>query len=65
MHYFLQGFTIRTVRTQNNHVTKVSNSLLSCKLFSLHDSFLAQLTRTFINFCIRQQAKLMLIRVNG
>ena len=58
------GFTIRTVTTQNNHWGFEFN-ILSSKLVSLYDSFLAQLKRAIINFCIWQQAKLMLKRVNG
>ena len=52
--YISLGFTIRTVRTH-----------FRIRLVSLNDSFLAQLKRAIINFCIWQQAKLMLKRVNG
>ena len=63
--YISLGFTIRTVRTQNNHWGFEFNQVLSSKLVSLYDSLLAQLKRAIINFCIWQQAKLMLKRVNG
>ena len=62
--YVSLGFTIRSVTTQNNHQGFEFSSFFQTCL-PVYDSFLAQLTRAVINFCIWQQAKLMLKRVNG
>ena len=61
--YMSLGFTIRTVRTQNNHWGFEFNSFFqTCFPLLL---ILSSLKRAIINFCIWQQAKLMLKRVNG